>query len=199
MIRKLYDLGIRGGLLKWIRAFLVGRFQRVVVNGVRSEPISVKSGIPQGSVLGPILFISYVNDLPSCVKSDIKLFADDTKLYASGREMGVQDQHQIQVDLVALESWSATWLLPFNQNKCKILHLGHGNPQCEYTLLGSPVTQVTEEKDLGVVVDEQLKFRMQAATAISKANQILGIIRRSFELLDVQVLPLLFKTWFAPT
>ena len=198
LIQKLHDLGIRGPLLKWIEAFLVGRFQRVVVNGVRSEPISVRSGIPQGSVVGPILFVAYVNDLPDCVKSGIKLFADDTKLYASNRGTGTGDRNQMQVDLEALESWSATWLLPFNQDKCKILQLGHGNPQHEYTLLGSPVTRVTEEKDLGVVVDEQLKFRRQAAAAISKANQILGIIRRSFELLDEQVLPLLFKTLVRP-
>ena len=110
-----------------------------MVNGVSSDPISVKSGIPQGAVLGPVLFVIYVNDLPDSVKSDIKLLADDTKLYASGKKMGTGNQHQMQVDLEALERWSAIWLLPFNQRKCKILHLSQGNPQDEYTLLGSPV------------------------------------------------------------
>ena len=81
LIQKLRDLGIRGALLKWIEAFLVGRSQHVVVNRVRSQPISVRSGIPQGSVPGPVLVVIYVNDLPNCVKSGIQLFVDDTKLY----------------------------------------------------------------------------------------------------------------------
>ena len=150
LIKKLHDLGIRGTLLKWIEAFLTGRSQQVVVNGTKSEAIPVKSGIPQGSVLGPVLFVIFVNDLPKCVISHTKMFADDTKLYARCRDTGVQNHSQMQADLEALVRWSKTWLLPFNQKKCKILHLGPENPRRQYTLLGSPITQVTEEKDLGV-------------------------------------------------
>ena len=198
LLQKLYDLGIRGALLKWIEAFLTGRRQQVVVNGAKSDPTPVRSGIPQGSVLGPTLFVIFVNDLPECAKCHIKLFADDAKLYTGLRQAGALDQSQMQADLGALANWSATWSLPFNQQKCKVLHLGARNPRLEYSLLGVPIMHVPEEKDLGVVIDEQLKFKKQAATAISKANQILGIIRRSFELLDIQTLPLLFKTLVRP-
>ena len=198
LIQKLHDLGVRGALLKWIEAFLTGHSQQVVVNGAKSNPTPVISGIPQGSVLGPVLFVIFVNDLPDCVKCQIKLFADDAKLHASCKQAGLQAQTQLQADLRALENWSATWLLSFNQKKCKVLHLGAGNPRHDYSLLGAPIMQVSEEKDLGVVIDEELKFRKQAATAIKKAKQILGIIRRSFELLDAQTLPLLFKTLVHP-
>ena len=198
LIQKLHDLGIRGSLLKWIQAFLTGRNQQVVVNGKRSDPSRVMSGIPQGSVLGPTLFVIFVNDLPACVRSNIKLFADDTKLYASPLQSGDGGRSQLQIDLDALTNWSITWQLPFNQKKCKVVHLGSGNPRQEYSLLGAEIAKVNEEKDLGIFIDEHLKFRRQAAAAVAKANQILGIIRRSFELLDTQTLPLLFKTLVRP-
>ena len=197
LIQKLNDLGVRGPLLRWIEAFLTGRTQQVAVNGKQSNPTPVRSGIPQGSVLGPVLFLVYVNDLPESVKCDIKLFADDAKLYASSKQ-GNSQHSQMQADLQSLANWSATWLLPFNVKKCKILYLGTGNIQDEYSLFGASVQRVAEERDLGVIIDEQLKFRKQAAVAVSKASQILGVIRRSFELLDSQTLPLLFKTLVRP-
>ena len=126
LIQKLNDLGVRGPLLRWIEAFLTGRTQQVAVNGKQSNPTPVRSGIPQGSVLGPVLFLVYVNDLPESVKCDIKLFADDAKLYASSKQ-GNSQHSQMQADLQSLANWSATWLLPFNVKKCKILYLGTGN------------------------------------------------------------------------
>ena len=198
LIRKLHGLGIRGALLKWIESFLTGRSLRVRMNGTLSNRIPVVSGVPQGSVLGPLLFVIFVNDLPDCVKGHIAMVADDAKMYGNPGHPRAPAANQMQVDLEALADWSASWLLPFNLKKCKVLHLGRGNPHLQYFLLDDPISEVPEERDLGVVIDEELKFRKQAAMAVSKANQILGVIRRSFELFDADTLPLLFKTLVRP-
>ena len=196
LLQKLHDLGVRGPVLKWIAAFLKNRSQRVSLNGAKSSWSPVTSGIPQGSVLGPTLFVLYVNDLPQCVTSFVKLFADDTKLYASVQSQ--PDRDQIQSDLHALGDWSKTWLLPFNSSKCKTLHLGHGNERQTYTLHDVELEQVSSERDLGVIVDDVLKFREQAAAVVAKGNRVLGLIRRSFENIDGTSLPLLYKTLVRP-
>ena len=196
LLSKLHDLGIRGKVLAWIKNFLTGRRQRIVVRGSKSSWAPVLSGIPQGSVLGPTLFLLYVNDLPDNVQSGIKLFADDAKVYAN-----VQDQRgrdHLQEDLDALRTWSGVWQMPFNATKCKVLHLGPGNPQYAYTMFDVHLEQVGGEKDLGVIIDSSLKFRKQAAAAVAKANRVLGAIRRSFEHIDQQTLPLLYKTLVRP-
>ena len=104
-------------MLQWIDAFLSGRRQRVVVNGSKSTWAKVTSGIPQGSVLGPLLFACFINDMPSVVESPVHLFADDTKLYKR---------------VTILEDSSTKWNLCFNSNKCKMMHIGHSNPLHEY-------------------------------------------------------------------
>lgn len=194
--RKLLSMGIQGNLLRWLTAFLSERKQRVVINGSRSEWAPVISGIPQGSVLGPTLFLLYINDLPSCVASDVALFADDTKLYAGVAR--ISDRDKLQKDLDEMGTWSQKWQLPFNQAKCCVLHMGPGNPRYQYEMYGTALQSVTEEKDLGVLVDEQLKFKKQAAAAVSKANRILGLIKHSFALLDKTSLPILYKTMVRP-
>ena len=124
--------GIRGKLLDWIRSFLSNRKQRVIINGVCSDLTAVTSGIPQGSVLGPTLFLIYVNDLPETVSSHLKMFAEDTKIYRPIEEN--IDKEILQNDLDKLMKWSDKWHLPFNIGKCKILHLGTNNPRNEYSL-----------------------------------------------------------------
>ena len=106
----------------WIKAFLSDREQTVLVNGEKSDNASVLSGVPQGSVLGPLLFIVYINDLPEHVKSLVYLFADDTKI--AHQVATAQDASQIQVDLDALSKWSAIWMLEFNADKCHVLTIG---------------------------------------------------------------------------
>ena len=101
--------------------------QRVRVNGSYSESSPVVSGIPQGSILGPLLFIIFINDLPDCVKSICKIFADDTKLYDK-----VSNQKQLQEDLLALIDWSNKWQLKFNLSKCIFLHIGNHNENTHY-------------------------------------------------------------------
>ena len=162
------------------------------LRGETSDWAPVVSRIPQGSVLGPTLFIVFVNDLPECVHSMVKLFADDAKIYTAAKLQSSRDQ--LQADLWALGDWSLKWLMPFNDAKCKSLHLGSANPHQQYTLGNSVLEQVISEKDLGVYVDQELKFREQAASAVSRATQVLGLIRRSFEHLDTRTIPLLYKT-----
>ena len=115
LLQKLHDMGVRGSLLQWLRSFLVGRKQRVNVNGSFSDWIAIGSGIPQGTVLGPVLFVAFVNDMPGCIERACKLFADDTEVYVgAGSQLG---RMQLQYDLDVLATWSHKWRLPFNPVK----------------------------------------------------------------------------------
>ena len=196
LLRKLQRYGVSGHLLRWMKAFLIGRHQQVVVGGHTSAWAPVSSGVPQGSVLGPVLFIVYINDLPEIVQSSVKLFADDTKIYRNVSSSS--GPVCLQADLDAVTSCSDTWQMPFNANKCSSLHIGSSNPHHVYTMRGSALEQSTSEKDLGVHVDPLMKFRKQAALAVSKGNQVLALIRRSFQSIDAESLPILYKTFVRP-
>ena len=124
LTNKISNIGIQGKHLLWISDFLSHRRQRVMCNGVCSNWSEVTSGIPQGSVLGPLLFTIFINDLPLSITSHIQIFADDTKIYNT-----VQDSGILKNDLDKLVLWSKEWLLPFNIDKCNILHFGKNNPQ----------------------------------------------------------------------
>ena len=108
-------------MLSWIRAFLGSRSQRVVIDGEESESIPVTSGVPQGSVLGPILFLVYINDLPDEVRSQVRLFADDTTLYLTLESE--DDSSTLQSDLDILSAWESRWDMEFNPSKCQVVHV----------------------------------------------------------------------------
>ena len=196
LLVKLKSYGIQGPLLDWIRVFLTGRRQRVVINGSYSSWTEVVSGIPQGSVLGPTLFVCFINDLPTVVTSTIQIFADDTKIYRALQDQ--DDQKKLQKDLDALKSWSTKWQLHFNDSKCKVLHLGNQNPRHTYHMGGTILQPTKLEKDLGVYVDEELKFHQHVRLSVKKANRILGLIRHTFNNLDETSLPLLYKSLVRP-
>ena len=118
--RKLY--GIEYYTLRWIQGFLSDRVQQVNVNGTNSEWANITSGIPQGSVLGPVLFILYRNDLPKNIVLNVYMFADDTKVFKT--ITSPNDQHTLQNDLDYLTSWSSKWLLRFHPDKCNLMHVG---------------------------------------------------------------------------
>ena len=195
LLGKLDSCGVRGKLMEWIKAFLTGRQQRVVLQGSKSDWVPVTSGIPQGSVLGPTLFTIFVNDMPEWVASSIKLFADDAKLYDRVQGPLAGD---LQADINALAKWSETWMFPFNASKCKVVHLGNHNPGNAYTLNGTALEEDSEERDLGIIVDSQLRFHQQTAAAISKASQMLAIVKRSFANIDAFTLPLIYKALVRP-
>ena len=196
LLRKVESYGISGSLKRWIAAFLQDRSQQVVVRGHSSQWTSVSSGVPQGSVLGPVLFIIYINDLPEVVSSSIKIFADDTKIYRNVSP--VSGHMELQADLEAVASWSAKWQLPFNVTKCKSLHVGSQNPCHIYRMGDTNLDQALMEKDLGIHIDSELKFRKQAAAAAAKGNQLLALIKRSFMYISVDTLPVLYKTLVRP-
>ena len=158
------NLGIIGMTLGWIRAFLTGRTQRVRVEREFSSWAQVKSGIPQGSVLGPTLFVMYINDMPGAINSMYQLFADDAKIFKSVRS--TDDNKKLQDDLDSLTEWSTRWQLPFNVEKCKSLQIGRNNRKHIYEMDGKELDQVKEEKYLGVLIDKELKFHKQSAAAI---------------------------------
>ena len=116
LLHKLEAYGIRGALHKWISAFLCKRHMRVHVDGESSSETEVLSGVPQGTVLGPLLFLVHINDLPDCVKSKVRLFADDCLLYRKIKS--AKDQELLQKDLIELEKWANNWGMKFNAKKC---------------------------------------------------------------------------------
>ena len=204
LIHKLRSYGISEQSCTWVESFLSQRKQRVHLNGKFSRWHGVTSGIPQGSVLGPILFVIFINDLPNSVSSTTYLFADDTKLY---RNIKVEDDRTIlQEDLDSLFDWSAQWLLKFHPDKCKVLKIRNKRKVVDdrsYTMKtyeGSVTSlEIVEgEKDIGVNVDSHLTFEKHMATQINKANQMVGIIRRSFKYMDYATFALLFKALVRP-
>ena len=120
-ISKLHFYGVRGKTLIWVKDFLDFRSQAVVLNGVKSDKIAVSSGVPQSSVLGPILFLAYINDLPDQVKSRVRPFADDTAIYLAISSEG--ESVTLQIDLHTLEVWEKRWDMSFNPSKCQVLHI----------------------------------------------------------------------------
>ena len=194
LMSKLNSIGINTETLNWIKAFLSDRVQQICVNGSNSTWKPVTSGIPQGSVLGPILFVLYINDLPSNILSDVYMFADDTKIFNIIKSP--EDQETLQNDLDTLSMWSDKWLLKFHPEKCKVMHLGKaGDTEYSYQLKEGDtyheLSYTEEEKDLGVVIDGKLDFDRHINIKINKANSIMAVIRRSFVSLNgVNFVPL---------
>jgi len=197
LLVKLASYGISGQVLHWIRHFLTGRRQRVAVAGAFSTWIEVLSGVPQGSVLGPILFVCFINDMPDVVESFVYMYADDSKIF---RKVDfIYEAESLQRDLDSLQEWECKWQLRFNVNKCKVMHFGGSrNSHVKYFMKGSALQETTEEKDLGIWINNDLKFSTHVAKAVSKANQILGLIRRSFTHIDCQLMKLLFTALVRP-
>ena len=193
LIHKVSAFGIRGSVLLWIRDFLTGRRQYVSVKGESSSWKDVSSGVPQGSVLGPILFILYINDLPEVVSSSVKIFADDTKLYNKDSNSDI-----IQQDLDALCTWAKIWQLHFNVKKCKTVHYGRDNQDYQYIMNSEDIETAREEKDLGVIFQQDLKFSSHIAEKVNKANSVLSLIVRTFDCIERDSFILLYKALVRP-
>ena len=162
------------------------------MDGSHSTWKNVISGIPQGSVIGPILFVIFINDMPDVVKYNFcKLFADDCKLFGKVIDAG---ENLVQTDLTNLEEWSRVWQLPFNAKKCKVMHFGPNNPRRTYTLDNQELEATTAEKDLGVMVDDKLKLHVHAASATKKANQMLKVIKKTYVTRDANTITTLYKS-----
>ena len=178
LLYKLHKQGISGNMLCWIESFLSNRYQSVRVRNTLSEKCRVLSGVPQGSVLGPILFLVYINDLPSNILANIKLFADDSKLYKGIKH--ISDAEKLQDDLDTLYEWTQVWGMKFNSSKCHVIHHRKNNPKYIYHLNGHLIHPSKCEKDLGVLISDTLQPREHIIKCVKKANKILAMIRHTF-------------------
>ncbi len=200
LLAKCRALGIDEKVLSWITAFLSNRRQCVNINGTVSDWSEVISGVPQGSVIGPVLFVIFINDMPNNIRNFISLFADDAKLY--GKTSSVEDRRSMQEDINTLQQWSDKWQLSFYADKCKTLYLGKNNVKQHYSMMSnsSAVTleETTCEKDLGILVDNTLSFDQHICEAVKKANKKLAMIRRTFVYLDKKMLVQLYTSLVRP-
>ena len=176
LLFKLQSYGITGNTLDWIRNFLVGRKMRVILDGEASSETEVLSGVPQGTVLGPLLFLCHLNDLPETVTSSVRLFADDCLLY---REINsVQDKVKLQEDLSHLEAWATNWGMKFNATKCYVLSVKE-KTHYYYELNKTILKHVDHNPYLGVQLSSDLKWTTHVNNTAKKANTTLGFVRRN--------------------
>ena len=196
LLAKLKEIGVKGKVLDWIAEWLRGRKQRVVMNREASEWEDVLSGVPQGSILGPLLFLIYINDIDIGIMSSILKFADDTRMYGRvGRNKGIDT---LRKDLEALNVWSEKWQMSLNVDKCKVMHFGKNNAKAEYKMNERRLAEITEEKALGVIISNNLKADKQCDKAANKGNQILGLIKRTIISRKKKVILNLYKTLVRP-
>ena len=181
LIHKLTSFGIHGNLLNWFSNYLANRLQRVSFNGSVSEWLPVTSGVPQGSILGPLLFLLYINDLPTVLSPNTlcAIFADDTKIY---RNINSHQDHLIlQHDIDKIHNWSSMWGLTFNKKKCSIISLKRASNSTEfiYTMDNTKLTRTSTVMDLGVTIHKLLRWNDHINVLTSKANQRMWLIRRT--------------------
>ena len=177
LIKKVEAHGIGGEVLRWVKEWLSDRKQRVSINGEKSNWGPITSGVPQGSVLGPLLFIIYLNDMEQNISSSLSKFADDTKI---GRRIDIiGDEMALQNDLDKLNDWAIKWQMEFNVEKCKVLKMGETDERTSYSLNNIEIGSSLCEKDLGVFVSSNLKPEENCIAVRNKANRILGFISRS--------------------
>jgi hypothetical protein len=198
LLEKVRAHGVRGRALDWIRAWLTGRRQRVVLNGKHSSWMEVLSGVPQGSVLGPILFLIFINDLDAEVRmiEVVKKFADDTKIGKTVQSE--EDKLELQRAIDSLTEWAEKWGMAFNVAKCKIMHFGHENPGFEYTMSGQKLDTTGEERDIGVMVTKNLRPSAQCAKAAHTATTVLSQLRRAFHFRDRHIFVRLYTQYVRP-
>ena len=173
LLLKLQAYGICGSLLKWFRSFLTTRKQRVVVNGCYSDWSDVSSGVPQGSILGPLLFIMYINDISSVVQSSIKMFADDVTLYTTVKTP--EDCKQLQNDLNSVAGWCDRWQMKLHPLKCVLLCISNKRvpPKFDYIINGSHLDWHTSIRYLGVHITSTLSWNVHCSNIAAKATRVL--------------------------
>ncbi|EFA09338.1 hypothetical protein TcasGA2_TC001664 [Tribolium castaneum] len=191
LLLKLQHYGIGGNLLQWIDSFLSYRFFTVKIGNASSMPMSVRSGVPQGSVLGPLLFITYCADLSRVITSPWSSYADDIKIYSG-------DSLALSHDINAIYSWSRTWLMPLNFDKCVVLHIGRKNPQYLYQLHGSTLVKVKSHVDLGLEISSDLSWTRHINRVVKKANTATFIFRKAFQGTQAAAVIKLYKAFIRP-
>ena len=180
LIAKLKSIGIKNSLLQWFRNYLKNRKQRVVINGVSSSWSEIKAGVPQGSILGPLLFLIYINDIVNDIQTNIRLFADDTSLYIIV-ENPISSADFLNNDLNKIHDWSKLWLVDFNPNKTESLVISRKNNAPFHPVLymnDTPVREVESHKHLGLTFNSNGTWDTHIETIISKASKRIGLLRK---------------------
>ena len=178
IVHKLKTFGIGSNLLQWIENYLQGRYQSVMIEGQVSLPLPVTSGVPQGSIIGPLLFVLYINDICDVCTSFLKLYADDAKLYRNIKSR--QDVLSLQNDLNALFLWSKIWRMNFNISKCKFMSICRKvKIDFDYSIDNNILSRVTEFNDLGITITTKLSWCENVKNVSSKAHSMVGMIKRS--------------------
>ena len=196
---KLFGYGMGGKTLKWIDSFLCFRQQRVVVNGVKSDWAPVLSGVPQGTVLGPLLFSLYINDISSDIESEIRLFADDCVCYREIKDE--KDTMKLQRDIDRLGSWARKWGMRFQPVKCNMMQLTRKRIKkihASYTLEGTNLENVESIKYLGVTITSDLRWNTHVSNVCTKANRTLGFLRRNLHSCPQEVKEAAYKGLVRP-
>ena len=200
LLHKLEYYGIRGSTHKWINSWLSGRTQQVVLDGQASDPVPVLSGVPQGSVLGPVLFLLFINDLPDNIRSSVRLFADDCVLYRNIHSL--QDCLTLQEDLTSLGQWEADWQMKFNKAKCHSMrvtrHQHHKQILFDYSLHNQTLENVQSAKYLGITITDNMDWGQHVSEISSKATKTLGFLRRNLAFAPRSTKEVAYKTLARP-
>ena len=179
LLYKLQYYGLNPQTTRWIENFLKNRQQRVIIDGINSDYLPVTSGVPQGTVLGPILFLIFINDLPTNISSNIRLFADDCLLYNTIKTDN--DQKTLQDDLDRLCTWTKTWQMEFNVDKCHIMHFNmkKNTPKRTYSMMDKTLIDVEHHPYLGLELDNKLNWHKHISNITAKAQRKLNFIQRN--------------------
>ena len=197
LLAKISHAGIHGSLHLWIRNFLTQRSQQVVLDGATSFPTHVTSGVPQGTVLGPLLFLLYINDITDEITSEVRLFADDCIMYRQVKN--TQDSVDLQKDIDSLCAWEQRWQMQFNKAKCYAMHITHKKKMIEsHYHMGDSVLQTVSNHTLGVEINNKLSWANHIQNVTSRANQILGLLRRNLYSCSPKVKDISYKALVRP-
>ena len=200
LLFKLKQLGIEGALLSWLSSYLTNRKQRVVMNGAHSTWAFLEAGVPQGSILGPLLFLVYVSDITDSIKSDINLFADDTSLLEIVDDP-VTSANTLNSDLEQLHRWASQWLVTFNPNKTVILTFSAKINKPIHPILylsGTPLEEVLHHTHLGLTFSHDLSWTHHIKSVVKKAFQRISIMKRLKYTLSRSTLKKLYITLIRP-
>ena len=198
LLYKLDKYGVHRKTAIWIKDFLSGRTQKVVLDGHCSQNVPVTSGVPQGSVLGPILFLIFINDISQGISSQMRLFADDTIIY---RQISTHsDSEALQEDLKTLENWSRVWQMEFHPSKCQTLHITRSRKpqQFQYTLYNESLEQVDTAKYLGVYITTDLRWNTHVQATRNSASATLGFLKRNLRISSTMIKTRAYQSYVRP-